>query len=131
VQADQRTVREVDTRWFAAVNGSNVASLLGMMADDAALLNPGRAPVGSADFPAGFLAAHQKYKVLCTSELEEVEIAGKVAYTRSKDSLSSTPSSGGEPIRHAGYRISIYRKSADGQWRLARDVHTLSPVSSI
>ncbi len=29
----------------------------------------------------------------------------------------------------AGHRITIYRKQADGLWLLARDAHTLSPVS--
>jgi uncharacterized protein (TIGR02246 family) len=128
VQSDERATRELHASWIDAVNASDLAGLNTMMADDVMFLNPGRAPFGRDDFPAGFLAAHQKYRVLCASELEEVVIAGDVAYTRSRDSLSLTPRAGGKPVRLAGYRITIYRKIADGQWLLARDVHTLSPV---
>jgi uncharacterized protein (TIGR02246 family) len=130
MQADERTVREVHASWIAAVNAGDLARLNTMMADDVVFLNPGRAPFGRDDFPTGFLAAHQKYRVLCVSELEEVVIASDVAYTRSRDSLSLAPRAGGEPVRLAGYRITICRKIADGRWLLARDVHTLSPVLS-
>jgi ketosteroid isomerase-like protein len=60
--------------------------------------------------------------------LQEVVVAGDVAYTLCKDSLSLTPRAGGAPMALAGSRITIYRKQRDGSWRLARDAHTLAPV---
>ena len=62
------------------------------------------------------------------SELEEVVVAGEVAYTRSRDSLSVSPLAGGEESRLAGDRMTIYRKQPDGRWLLARDANVLSPV---
>ena len=126
--SDERAIREVHATWIDAVNAGDVAVLLGLMADDAMLLNPGRAPVGRDEFPAGFTAAHQQSRIRCVSELQEVVVAGDVAYTRSRDSLSVTPRAGGATTELAGDRITIYRKQPDGRWLLARDAHTLSPV---
>ena len=81
-------------------------------------------------FPAGFSAAHQRNRIRCISELEELVVAGVVAYTRCRDSLSVSPRAGGEITELAGHRITIYRKQPDGRWLLARDAHTLAPVAA-
>ena len=127
--SDERAIREVHATWIDAVNVGDLAQLLGLMTDDVVFLNPGRAPLGRDGFPAGFTAAHQQSRIRCISELKEVVVAGDVAYTVCKDSLSVTPRAGGDAIALAGDRITIYRKQPDGSWRLARDAHTLSPAA--
>jgi uncharacterized protein (TIGR02246 family) len=101
------------------------------MADDVVFLNPGQSPVGRDGFSANFSAAHQRVRIRCISELEEVVVVGGVAYTRSRDTLSVTPRAGGEATQLAGHRITVYRKQPDGHWLLARDAHTLSPVEKL
>ena len=125
---DERQIREVHSAWIDAVNAGDLPSLLALMAGDVVFLNPGQAPFGRAEFSANFSAAHRGAQISCTSELEEVVVAGEVAYTRSRDVLSVTPRGGGEAARLAGYRMTVYRKQSDGRWLLARDAHTLSPV---
>ncbi len=128
--SDDGAIREVHKNWIDAVNAGDLARLLTLMADDVVFLNAGRAPFGRDGFPAGFSAAHQQSRIHCISELEEVVVAGEVAYTLCRDSLSVTPRSGGEATELAGHRITIYRKQPDGRWLLARDANTLSPVAS-
>jgi uncharacterized protein (TIGR02246 family) len=130
MESDERAVREVHATWIDAVNGGDLVRLLSLMTDDVVFLNPGQAPFGRDGFPAGFSTAHQQHRIRCTSELEEVVIAGEIAYTLCRDSLSVTPRAGGETTELAGHRITIYRKEPDGRWLLARDAHTLSPVAS-
>lgn len=125
---DEQKIQEVHTRWIEAVNGRDLARLLGLMTEDAVFLNPGRPPMGRDGFSGAFSAAHEQAKVRCVSELEEVVVAGEAAYTRSKDALTVTKPGGGEPTRLAGHRITVYRKQTDGRWLLARDAHTLTPV---
>jgi uncharacterized protein (TIGR02246 family) len=129
MESDERAIREVHTTWVDAVNVGDLVGLLALMADDVVFLNPGRAPSGRDGFPAGFSAAHQQYRIRCLSEPEEVVIAGDVAYTLCRDSLSVTPRAGGQATELAGHRITIYRKQPDGRWLLARDANTLSPVA--
>lgn len=127
---DEREIREIHSTWIDAVNAGDLVRLLSLMADDVVFLNPGQAPFGRDEFSANFSAGHQRVSIDCTSELDEVVVAGDVAYTRSRDALSVTPRAGGETTQLAGHRITVYRKQPDGRWLLARDAHTLSPVSS-
>ena len=126
---DERAVREVHSTWIAAVNAGDLVRLLGLMADEVLFLNPGQAPLGRDGFSPGFSAAHQRARINCVSELEDVAVVGDVAYTLSRDSLSVTPRAGGEATRLAGHRLTVYRKQPDGRWLLARDAHTLTPAA--
>jgi uncharacterized protein (TIGR02246 family) len=129
MEADERAIGDLHNSWIDSVNAGNVDGLLGLMADDAVFLNPGRAPFGPDGFPDGFAAAHQQYRICCKSELEELVVAGDIAYTLCRDSLSLAPRSGGEAMDLAGNRLTIYRKQADGRWLLARDANTLTLVT--
>src|ERR1700691_1558847 len=100
--SDERAIREVHSTWIDAVNAGDLVRLFPLMADDVVFLNPGQAPVGRDGFSANFSAAHQQVRVHCSSELEEVVVSGKVAYTRSRDELSVTPHAGGEATQLAG-----------------------------
>jgi uncharacterized protein (TIGR02246 family) len=131
VGPDERAIRAVHSTWIGAVNAGDLVRLLGLMADDVVFLNPGQAPVGREGFSPGFSAAHQRARIHCVSELEEVVVVGEVAYTLSRDSLSVTPRAGGEAMQLAGHRLTVYRKQPDGRWLLARDAHTLSPVAKL
>jgi uncharacterized protein (TIGR02246 family) len=121
-------IAEVHSAWIEAVNAGDLAALLSLMTDDAVFLNPGQAPFGKDGFSPNFSGAVERFRFKCSSDLEEVVVAGEVAYTRSRDTLSLSPRSGGEVTLLAGYRLSVYRQQPDGRWLLARDAHTLSPV---
>jgi uncharacterized protein (TIGR02246 family) len=123
---DERDIREVHSTWISAVNAGDLPRLLTLMTEDTVFLNPGQAPFGRQGFRDGFSAAHERFRIRCISELEEVIVVGEVAYTLCRDSLSMTPRAGGETTELAGHRITIYRKQPDGRWLLARDAHTLS-----
>jgi uncharacterized protein (TIGR02246 family) len=125
---DEQAIRQVHSTWIDAVNAGDLVRLLTLMTDDVVFLSPGQAPVDRAGFSSNFSVGHQQARIRCSSELEEVVVVGDVAYTRSRDALSVTSRAGGEGTRLAGYRITVYRKQADGRWLLARDAHTLSPA---
>jgi uncharacterized protein (TIGR02246 family) len=126
---DEQAIRALHSTWIDAVNAGDLVRLLAVMAGDVVFLSPGQAPLGRDEFSPGFSAAHQQSRIDCVSELEEVVVVGEVAYTRARDSLSVTPRAGGEAMQLAGHRITVYRKQPDGRWVLARDAHTLSPVT--
>lgn len=128
VAPDEQEIHQVHSTWIAAVNAGDLALLLTLMVDDVMFINPGQAPFGREGFSAGFAGAHRRVRIHCVSELEEVVVAGDVAYTRSRDALSVTTLSEGETTQLAGHRVTVYRQQPDGRWLLARDIHTLSPV---
>ena len=128
MRSDEQEIHEVHSTWIDAVNAGDLVRLRTLMADDVVFINPAQAPFGRDGFSAAFSAAHQRVRIRCISELEEIVVVGEVAYTRSRDALSVTQRAGGEATQFAGHRITVYRKQPDGRWLLARDVHTLSPV---
>jgi uncharacterized protein (TIGR02246 family) len=125
---DEQAIQALHSTWINAVNAGDLPLLLTLMTDDVAFITPGQAPFGRAAFSANFSAAHQQLRIHCSSELEEVVVAGEVAYTRARDALAVSPRAGGAASQLAGHRITIYRKQPDGRWLLARDAHTLSPA---
>lgn len=129
MSTEEQAVRAVHTAFIDAVNAGRLQPLLGMMTDDVVFFSPGQAPFGREGFPAGFEAGHRDFQLHCVSELEEVVVAGDVAYTRARDTLTLTPRAGGATTRLAGHRMTVYRRQPDGAWRMARDVHTLMPVA--
>src|SRR5689334_6724372 len=129
MRTEEQEIHEVHSRWIEAVNAGELARLLTLMTDDVVLLGPGQAPFGRERFSRAFSAAHQQAVVRFVSELEEVVVVGEVAYTRSRDALSVTARGGGAARKFAGHRITIYRRQPDGRWLLARDAHTVSPLS--
>lgn len=128
-RSDEQAVRALHATWIDAVNAGDLARLLGLMTDDAVFLGPGRKPVGRAAFADGFTAAHQQSPLRCVSELQDVVVAGDVAYTVCRDSLDVRSRAGGAASALAGHRMSIYRRQPDGRWLLARDAHTLTAAS--
>ena len=125
---DERQIRETHTTWIEAVNAGNLAKLLTMMTDDVVFLGPGQEPFGRDGFSTNYSNAQTQILFDCASELEEVVVAGEVAFARSRDTLSLTPRVGGATVKLAGYRLTVYRKQHDDRWLLARDAHTLSEV---
>jgi len=128
MDADEQAIREVDAAWIEAVNAADLDRLLGMMAEGVVFLNPGQEPIGRDGFGPGFLGAHREARIICLSDLDEVVVVGEVAYSRSRDSLAVTPRAGGDTVRLAGHRLTVYRRQPDGRWLLACAAHTLTPV---
>jgi ketosteroid isomerase-like protein len=55
-------------------------------------------------------------------QVEELDGRGDLAYVRGTYSLLITPPGTPAPLRDQGKVIQIYRKQADGSWKLARDI---------
>lgn len=126
---EQTAIHAVHTRWIAAVNAGELAPLLDMMATDVVFMGPGQAPFGRDGFPAGFLAAHARFELHCSSEPLEFHVAGDLGCTVCRDALTLVTREGGERSGLAGHRMTLYRRQPDGRWLLARDVHNLTPVT--
>ena len=121
-------VRATHAAWIAAVNAGELAQLMSLMSDDVVLINPDQPPIGREAFPALFAGAHRQFELHCSSDPLSITVAGDVAYTCARDELRLTPRAGGASVQLAGHRLTVYRRDADGRWRLARDAHTLAPV---
>jgi len=123
---DERAIRAVVDRWFAATRAGDLAAVLELMTDDVVFMQPAHAPFGKEAFAAAFQGmANVMFDG--TSDIVELRVLGSWAYLRNHIELTVTPPSG-EAMRRSGYTLTILRKEPDGRWRLARDANMLAKV---
>ncbi len=130
MDSDEQAIRTLIADWMAASRAGAVDKVLALMAPDAVFLVPGQAPMhGRASFAGALHALLRAHRIESRCEVEEVQVCGAMAYGRTRLSVSITPLDGGPASHRAGHTLSIFRKEADGAWRLTRDANLLAPVA--
>jgi uncharacterized protein (TIGR02246 family) len=121
---DERAIRDLAATWLSASQAGDTQTVLSLMADDALFMVPGREPFGKEAF-ADASQGMAGIRMEGSSEIRELKIFGDWAYMRSYIQVTMTPPEG-EPVRRAGYALSILRKEPSGKWVLARDANLLA-----
>jgi uncharacterized protein (TIGR02246 family) len=127
---DEREIREVISRWMAAVRDGDVDTVLSLMTGDALFLQPGQPVMDRAGFAraARAQATAGSPRVDSHSSIVELRIAGDWAFMISELTAVMTPAACGAPTRRAGHTLTVFERR-DGGWRLARDANLLAPVN--
>lgn len=125
---DEDLIRGVIENWLDATERGDIGRVLALMTDDVEFLVPGRAPFGKKEF-AGDSNSMEGMAFKGRTSIREVEVAGDLAYVRQDLAVEITPK-GGAQMRLSGPTLSIFRKSADGKWRLFRDANFVAPEKS-
>jgi uncharacterized protein (TIGR02246 family) len=107
----------------AAGNAHDIDAWLAFIADDARMLPPGAPPVVGKDAIRDLVNAFMSAGVVVTHNLEDVVVSkgGDLAYVSYSYELTFTGPEG-TPVTETGKDISIYKKDADGSWKLAIDM---------
>ena len=121
---DERAIRDLVATWMAASKAGDQDTVLGLMTDDVVFMVPGREPFGKEAFAAASQGM-QGMRIEGTSDIVELQVLGDWAYLRNRLNVTITPP-GGAPTTRSGYTLTILRKEADGNWRLARDANLLA-----
>lgn len=126
---DERAIRELIETWATATGSGDIETVLDLMTDDVVFMVPGQKPFGkdafrrtAADMEGG-TAEGVRYE--SESDIEEISVFDDWAYARTRLRVVTIPSDGSEPLHRSGYTLSIFRRDADGRWRLARDANLL------
>jgi uncharacterized protein (TIGR02246 family) len=125
VSEDEKVIRALVETWFAASKAGDVATVLSLMTDDVIFMVPGQEPFGKERFAAAS-EGMGGMKIDGTYDIQEIEIIGDWAYMRNHIRMSMTLPGHEAPVRRSGYTLTLLRKEADGQWRLARDANLLA-----
>ncbi len=121
---DERAIRDVIGNWFDATKAGDLPAVLNLMAEDVLFMVPGREPFGKEAFAAASRGS-QGFSFDGSSEVREIEVFGNRAWVRTRIEMTMTPP-GGEPVRRSGYTLSIFRKTPNGRWVIARDANLLT-----
>jgi uncharacterized protein (TIGR02246 family) len=120
--SDADAIAEAGLSWEKAYNSGDGAAVAALYTADGALLPPGGARVEGqqaiADFWAGAIASGLANVELETTELEFFgDTATEVGFL-----TGTVPAEGGGTTAIAGKFIVIWKRGADGVWRLHRDI---------
>ena len=120
---DERAIRALVATWMKASQAGDLATVLGLMADDVVFMVPGREPFGKEAFAAASQGM-QGMALQGTSDIRELKVVGDWAYLRNHIDMTMTPP-GGKPVTRSGYTLTILRKEPGGRWVLVRDANLL------
>ena len=123
VAAEDAAIRQVDSGIVAAGNAHDIDAMLAFLADDARMLPPGAPPVVGKDAIRSLLTAFMSPEFAVAHHLEEVVVSrgGDLAYVSYSYELTFLGPEG-TPVTETGKDISIYKKAADGSWKLSIDM---------
>ena len=120
---DERAIRELVATWMSASKAGNSETVLSLIADDAVFMVVGQEPFGKDAFRAAS-QGQKDLRIEGTSDIREIEVLGDWAWLRNYLTVTVTPP-GGEPIRRAGFTLTILRRTA-GRWMLVRDANLMT-----
>jgi len=119
-EADRTAIRQGDENYGNLLNARDFKGLAALYAEDAIVLPSNQAAVQGR---AAIQAALEAFPPISNSQFQvlEIEGLGDLAYSRGTYSMTVTPA-GAAPIEDRGKYIEIWRKQADGSWKILRDI---------
>ena len=127
MNADEKAIRNLVAEWHNATASGDVEAVLQLMADDVVFLVAGHPPMkGRGTFEKGLRGLLTSHHVESTSEIQEVEVSGNLAYCWSVLNVRVTPKAGGNSVLRSGSAVSLLRKQTNGSWVVVRDANLLA-----
>ncbi|SHH23537.1 SgcJ/EcaC family oxidoreductase [Massilia sp. CF038] len=125
MSADEVAIRQLIERWLQATRDGDVDAVLALMAPDVVFLVAGQPPMQGRDaFERSLRSVLAAHAIESTSTIEEVVVAGDLAYCRTQLAVTIISKHGQLPLQRTGHTLSILR-TQDGVWRLTRDANLL------
>jgi uncharacterized protein (TIGR02246 family) len=127
---DKQKIRDLIDTWGRASAAADLEKILSLMDEDAVFLRAGHPPMRSRKaFATQFEEAIKQVRIEVSSDIQEVEISGDLAYCWNQLSVTMTPLKGGDSMRHTGPVLTVFRKK-EGNWVLFRDANLLNEGSN-
>ncbi len=121
-EADVEALKDLEETVVAAFKAGEIDPLAALYPEDVVVLAPNQpALVGKDAVLAWLQGLYDQFTVdEFTSPVEEVVVAGSLAFSRGTFAWLLTPKAGGEPVADSGNFIVIWRRAPDGSWKRAR-----------
>ena len=123
MSADEQAIRKLIDDWMQASARGDLDAVLSMMSDDMVFMTAGREPFGKQEFAAQS-AGLKDVKIDGVARPVEIKVLGDWAWLRNHITVTMTPKSG-QPVKRAGYTLTILNRQPDGRWVLTRDANLM------
>jgi ketosteroid isomerase-like protein len=120
-EADRTAIRQGIENYSKMANAKDWKGAAALWAEDATRLPPNQAAIQGR---AAIQAALEAFPPISNHQVQTLEIEGRgdLAYSRVNYSLTVTPA-GAVPIEDRGKYLGIWRKQADGSWKVLREIY--------
>jgi uncharacterized protein (TIGR02246 family) len=109
--------------YLAAINANDAEALLALLTDDAVYRPPHEPAVaGKAAIRSWLEGYFRAYRTRWEKATLELVAAADWAMERAAERVTDVPLGGGAAVEDVGKGLIIYRRQADGTWKVARDV---------
>jgi uncharacterized protein (TIGR02246 family) len=126
---DEQQIRDVMRRWLEISGTDDLAPLGELMADDIVFLQPGQPPLRGREAALKFFQQGAgKVHIHGQQDIQDMEIAGDLAYVWANLNITMTVFASGETRHIARTTLSIFRRER-GRWVLYRDANLPSTMS--
>jgi ketosteroid isomerase-like protein len=110
--------------YATAVNGADVATLLGYYTNDAIRMPSNEPAVAGMEAVRSWMQSSLDQSITNGFSFPqvEVEVAGDWAFARAAMTGTQTPKTGGDPTDFTGKAVAIYKRQPDGFWKACCDI---------
>ncbi|TAJ83142.1 MAG: SgcJ/EcaC family oxidoreductase [Gallionellaceae bacterium] len=122
---DEQAIRNLIAQWHNATAAGDVEAVLRIMAEDVVFLVTDQPPMNRSMIESRLRYLLTLYRVESTSEIQEIEVSGNLAYCGTVLTVRITPVSGGKLVMRTGSTLSVLRKQANKSWVVVRDANFL------
>lgn len=129
--SDEQQIRDVIDTWMRSSCEGDLDTVQGLMTEDVVFLTPGNPPMRKEDFATASKAMAGKIQIDGASEVQEITVAGDLAFCWNRLEITATSVENGAKMRRSGNTLSVFRRGEDGQWRIWRDANLLGPASQV
>jgi len=128
VAAVRQTIEQANNKFADAMMRGDSAGLVANYADDVVDMNPARPGWGGrGEMGAGFGKMVQSQKVTDYKyNIANVNVTGDYAIETGSFEFTATPK-GGKPMPVKGKYLTVWKKQADGSWKIVRDISNSAP----
>ena len=127
--SDERAIRELLATWNRATLAGDIPTVLGLMTEDALFFGPGREPIRGREEFAALAGAGSPFRMEIDPNIGEIVVSGDMASAWTHLAVTITPREGAAPIRRAGYTLTLFRRTPNGNWLLSRDANMMTVVA--
>ena len=113
---------QAHANYVRVINSNNLDSLTSMLTDDVIFLAANDKPIVGKPAVRAWAEGYLKaFHTNWDKPVQEFVVSGDHAFERYSYTSTDTPIDRGKPVVDTGWGLVIYRRDADGVWRVARD----------
>jgi len=131
--ADVKVIQDGETQWVADWNSKDAGKIAAHYTDDAVLMIPGMDAASGKDAinkSLGGMVADPTMSLKFHADHVDVASAGDMAYTQGAYTVTYTDTQSKQVINDHGSYVTVYKKAADGAWKVVSDIASSAiPIS--